>query len=664
MPRRTGGFIGHRGLQAPDPPTAVTPTAGNAQVSVAFTAPSDVGDDAITGFNVQSNNADGQMLIGISSATYDNVEFSVNSLDSVPTDVAFNSDGTKMYVLGIVSDKVHQFTLSTAFDLSTASSDSVNFSVGSQDINPYGIAFNNNGTKMYMCGNTSDSIHQYTLSTGFDLSTASYDSVSLNVSSQESIPAGVQFNNDGTKMYMTGNSNSVYQYTLSTAFDLSTASYDSVSLDVSSLENVTSALAFNNDGTKLYITGHGNETIFQHTLSTAFDLSTASYDNLSLDVSSIEGNPRGLAFNNDDTKMYVIGPSTDKVHQFTTNFNSYPSASPIVISGLTNGTSYTVKAFAINDYGTSAPSEASASFSPVFPARGVFAGGLNVSPTAYLNTLQFVTITSTGNTQDFGDLTQGVYRLMGLSSSTRGVRGGGRDASENQNTMDYVTINTEGNASDFGDLSDVSTIGSGTSNETRGLFHLGVDTNDYTNTTEYITIASTGNTTDFGDRTIAAAFSEGAVASTTRAVFGTGYGNSDYQNVIDYFTIASTGNATDFGDATVARYGCGAGNSSTRGIWVGGVNGSGNSNVADYITIASAGNATDFGDLSTARYVGAGLSNLTRILYGGGNTGSNNFKDEISYFTISSTGNDTDFGNLAAATANLTAFSNSHGGLS
>ena len=53
MPRRTGGFIGHRGLQAPDPPTAVTPTAGNAQVSVAFTAPSDVGDDAITGYLVQ-----------------------------------------------------------------------------------------------------------------------------------------------------------------------------------------------------------------------------------------------------------------------------------------------------------------------------------------------------------------------------------------------------------------------------------------------------------------------------------------------------------------------------------------------------------------------------------------------------------------------------------
>ena len=37
MPRYNGGFIGTDGLDAPDPPTNVTPTAGNAQVSVAFT---------------------------------------------------------------------------------------------------------------------------------------------------------------------------------------------------------------------------------------------------------------------------------------------------------------------------------------------------------------------------------------------------------------------------------------------------------------------------------------------------------------------------------------------------------------------------------------------------------------------------------------------------
>jgi len=655
MPRRTGGFIGHRGLQAPDPPTAVTPTAGNAQVSVAFTAPSDVGDDAITGFNVQSNNADGQMLIGISSATYDNVEFSVNSLDSVPTDVAFNSDGTKMYVLGIVSDKVHQFTLSTAFDLSTASSDSVNFSVGSQDINPYGIAFNNNGTKMYMAGNTSDSIHQYTLSTGFDLSTASYDSVSLNVNSQESIPAGVQFNSNGTKMYVVGqSSNNVHQYTLSTAFDLSTASYDSVSLDVSSLENVTSALAFNNDGTKLYIVGFGNSTIFQHTLSTAFDLSTASYDSLSLDVSSTEGNPRGLAFNNDDTKMYVIGPSTDKVHQFTTNFNSYPSASPIVISGLTNGTSYTVKAFAINDYGTSAPSEASASFTPVAPARGLF-GGFAYGFVSNTNVIQYIDITSTGNTTDFGDLTVSRGGNDALASTTRAVFAGGFTGSAWSDVMDYVTIDSTGNATDFGNLQVQVAYLAGSSNSTRGIWAGGSNnSNDRQNAIQYITIASTGNVTDFGDLTVARRHGNGCSSPTRSITFAGGddsKANNTKTNILDYVTIASTGNAIDFGNLTAIRDGVGAASSSTRGVFAGGAP---SSNIIEYITIASAGNATDFGDLSSSVQT-SGTSSSTRAVF------AYQSSNTIEYITISTTGNASDFGDSLGNGG--AACSQNHGGL-
>ena len=341
------------------------------------------------------------------------------------------------------------------------------------------------------------------------------------------------------------------------------------------------------------------------------------------------------------------------------------SSSPITVTGLTNGTSYTFSVWAINAFGYSAPSDVSGSVSPTAPPRGIFVGGLHLSPTTVLNELQYVTITTTGNTQDFGDLTESAYSLAGLSSSTRGVRAGGNDGvTGNLNTMDYVSINSTGNATDFGDLSTVSIRNAGASNETRGLFALGY-TGSYVNTTEYITIASTGNSTDFGDRTTTTAYSEGAVASTTRAVFGPGY-NGSYQNVIDYFTIASTGNATDFGDATVARYGVSAGNSSTRGLFVGGYGSGGVTNIADYITIASAGNATDFGDLSTARYIGAGCSSTIRMLIGGGNnyvTG-NNYVNEISYFTIASTGNDTDFGDLSNAISHNTGFSNSHGGLS
>ena len=163
----------------------------------------------------------GSVGYSIDSASYDSKSFSIGSEETVPYKIRFNNDGTKLFMLGVVSDKVHQYTLSTAFDISTASYDSVNFSVASQETDPYGLAFNNDGTKMYITGNTSDSIFQYSLSTGFDLSTASYDSVSLSVTSQDTIPTGITFNSTGSKLYMLGQtSDEVHQYSLSTVFDL------------------------------------------------------------------------------------------------------------------------------------------------------------------------------------------------------------------------------------------------------------------------------------------------------------------------------------------------------------------------------------------------------------------------------------------------------------
>ena len=170
--------------------------------------------------------------VNLSNVSYDSVSFSVSSQDSGPHDIAFNSDGTKMYIVGIGSATVYQYTLSTGFDLSTASYDSVSFSMSSQDSAVSGIAFNSDGTKMYMVGYANDSIHQYSLSTGFDVSTASYDSVSFSVSGHELVPTGLAFNTDGTKMYITGNNSTrMYQYTLSTGFDLSTASYNNVNFN-------------------------------------------------------------------------------------------------------------------------------------------------------------------------------------------------------------------------------------------------------------------------------------------------------------------------------------------------------------------------------------------------------------------------------------------------
>ena len=266
---------------------------------------------------VVSGFADGYDLV---NASYDSVSFSVASQDSGAISLSFKSDGTKMYILGGLNDSVYQYSLSTSFDLSTASYDSVSFSVASQATGAGGIFFKPDGTKMYIIGNTTDSVYQYSLSTAWDLSTASYDSVSFSVASQDTNVVDIFFKPDGTKMYILGGGYA-YQYSLSTAWDLSTASYDSVSSNLRSQDLNNRGIFFKPDGTKMYATGL-SDFVYQYSLSTAWDLSTASYDNVSFSVVSQDASPVSLAFSSDGTKMYMVGTLSDTVFQYTTALNA------------------------------------------------------------------------------------------------------------------------------------------------------------------------------------------------------------------------------------------------------------------------------------------------------------------------------------------------------
>ena len=256
----------------------------------------------------------------LSNASYDSVRFNSSSQDGRMSGIAFNTDGTKMYLVGTDNDSVYQYSLSTPFNVSTASYDSVTLNVSSQSVFPTAIEFNNDGTKMFIGSSNTNGVFQYSLSSGFDLSTASYDSVSFNPSSQESNVQGIQFNNDGTKMYIIGTTNNtVFQYSLSSAFNLSTASYDSVSFSVASQNTSAQGLEFNNDGTKLFvIDNEPTEEVYQYDLTTGFDISTASYSNIKLDVSSEDSTTFGISFNADGSKMYLAGQDTDYIYQYST----------------------------------------------------------------------------------------------------------------------------------------------------------------------------------------------------------------------------------------------------------------------------------------------------------------------------------------------------------
>ena len=186
-------------------------------------------------------------------------------------------------------------------------------------------------------------------------------------------------------------------------------------------------------------------------------------------------------------------------------------------------------------------------------ARGVFGGGITVTPAATrLNVIEYITISSTGNAQDFGDLSANNRGSGSCSSSTRGVFGGGF-APAATNIIEYITISSTGNVVDFGDLSVGKNSLSACSSSTRGVFGGGITptpATTYLNTIEYITISSTGNVVDFGDLSVGKN-GLSACSSSTRGVFGGGLTPTPaltYFNTIEYITISSTGDAVDFGD--------------------------------------------------------------------------------------------------------------------
>ena len=183
--------------------------------------------------------------------------------------------------------------------------------------------------------------------------------------------------------------------------------------------------------------------------------------------------------------------------------------------------------------------------------RGIFAGGNANSPIGHTNTVEYVTIATAGNASNFGDIARKPSTSSGsaMNSSTRAVFGGGTDPSGNAlNTLEYVTIATTGDATDFGDMTDNKIRYGGCSSSTRGIIAAG-GAPSVTNSITYITIATTGNTSDFGDVTTARQ-NVAAVTNSIRGLVAGGSTPSDV-NTIDYITIASLGNASDFGDGII-----------------------------------------------------------------------------------------------------------------
>ena len=298
--------------------------------------------------------------------------------------------------------------------------------------------------------------------------------------------------------------------------------------------------------------------------------------------------------------------------------------------------------------------------------RGICFGGQ--TPTV-INTIQYITISSKGDSIDFGDMTALRAFTAGVSSQTRGISIGGyvpTGSPDVTNAVDYVTIASTGNSQDFGDITTASSSSTPGSNGTRGLFCGGDNGPSQINSIEYITIATTGNSADFGDTTVVRESAVGMCNSATRMLLMGGYNQPGdvYLDTIEYVTMATTGNSVDFGDLLDGINHGKQCSSSTRGIVMGGEIYPGGTNMIQYVTISSTGNAFDFGDLANANWYSGAMSGRTRGISFSRYTAPA-FNDDIEYVQIATGGNAATFGNLASGNTIGTTgcVSNAHGGL-
>jgi len=259
----------------------------------------------------------------LGSASYDNVSYSVSTTESIPKGIDLSPDGTVMIITGEQGDDIEYYTLSTAFDVSTASHGG---NVNPGFVKPNGLRFGDSGNKIFVCDRYTYEIYSVPLSTAYDVSTAGTKTGSGTVGSISSNANtncfGLAFKTDGTKMYVC-HSTAVYEYSLSTAWDITTLSY-TTSFSTSSQDGGSAEVDFSGDGTKMFLMGISQSgtavrgVIYQYDLSTAWDISSASYSNTSFSVNSQEIYGEGMCFGDAGKTMYIVGSNNDTVYQYST----------------------------------------------------------------------------------------------------------------------------------------------------------------------------------------------------------------------------------------------------------------------------------------------------------------------------------------------------------
>lgn len=258
--------------------------------------------------------------------------FSVGSQETTPEDLFFKPDGTKMYVAGRSGDDINEYSLSTAWDIDTATYVDrlpVNQSP-SNESNPYGLFISPDGDNFYVTGSSQGQAIQFIMSTPWDITTGTYvrEFVLVNATIASGRKTNINFSPDGTKMFVGGYTDDVViSYDLSVAWDVSTSTFvhefsllniynrdqEAYEVGEGDISNGYGA-RFSDDGTKLFICDGTYDAVWQLNMSTAWDISTLVFYSRSQRFSSISI-AAGLFISEAEEKAFVITSTGDHVKE-------------------------------------------------------------------------------------------------------------------------------------------------------------------------------------------------------------------------------------------------------------------------------------------------------------------------------------------------------------
>ena len=241
----------------------------------------------------------------------------ISSEETGVTGIAFNPNGTKMFITGVLGDEVNEYSLSVGFDLSSTVTALRTLDVSDQDNAPQDVAFNSDGTVIFVIGKQNANIYSWSLSTAYDLSGVHKTNDLIATTAIGANPRALKFNPDGTKMFiLKGTSRLVEEYALSTAYDPATKS-SSTNYSVSDSGAWLQGMGFSSNGTKMFIVSNDDDDIHEYNLSTGFDVSTASYVGNYEVTTDASMNISAMAFSSDGSKMFHGDFEQHEIQEYT-----------------------------------------------------------------------------------------------------------------------------------------------------------------------------------------------------------------------------------------------------------------------------------------------------------------------------------------------------------